>query len=241
MAWRSPRTAHSYDHLDETTIRALGDTPRYFVPLGNKAWFTDRGFKNVVEGWRPQTTCCVPSQGVADADGVGGLGAPGPLRSARGPHDASADWWDSNELGPGVRIVCTPCQHFRCDLCPSPRLRRTCACAVAVLIGPTIAHVAVGSEAASGRWLHDRNRTLWASWVVDTPGQRFFFGGDTAYRAVPKDAKEDDVPTCPAFKGRAAGQPPLTLRFDGARPERGVINEARRATPYCAHRRRRDR
>ena len=31
-------------------MRALGNTPRYFVPLGVKAWFTGLGLTNVVEG-----------------------------------------------------------------------------------------------------------------------------------------------------------------------------------------------
>jgi len=32
-----------YDHLDTRTIRALGNGPRYFVPLGVGRWLTDRG------------------------------------------------------------------------------------------------------------------------------------------------------------------------------------------------------
>ena len=44
------RALVSYDHLDENTVRALGNTPRYFVPLGVKAWFTGLGLTNVVEG-----------------------------------------------------------------------------------------------------------------------------------------------------------------------------------------------
>jgi hypothetical protein len=61
--------------------------------------------------------------------------------------------------------------------------------------------------ARSGRTAFDRNRTLWASWVVDARRQgadgrqRFYFSGDTAYRAVPKGADEAAVPTCPAFLG----------------------------------------
>lgn len=33
----------------------------------------------------------------------------------------------------------------------------------------------------SGRTLTDRNRTLWASWVLESGGQRIFFSGDTGY------------------------------------------------------------
>jgi hypothetical protein len=67
--------------------------------------------------------------------------------------------------------------------------------------------------ARSGRTAFDRNRTLWASWVVDARRQgadgrqRFYFSGDTAYRAVPKGADEAAVPTCPAFLGASHRHP----------------------------------
>lgn len=32
-----------YDHLDTATIKALGDAPQYFVPLGIKAWLVNKG------------------------------------------------------------------------------------------------------------------------------------------------------------------------------------------------------
>lgn len=32
-----------YDHLDASSIRSLGNAPVYFVPLGLKAWFTNKG------------------------------------------------------------------------------------------------------------------------------------------------------------------------------------------------------
>lgn len=41
-----------YDHLDESTIAGLtaaGQRPRYLVPLGVGAWFTERGIANVTE------------------------------------------------------------------------------------------------------------------------------------------------------------------------------------------------
>ncbi|NIP14195.1 MAG: MBL fold metallo-hydrolase [Pseudomonadales bacterium] len=48
-----------YDHLDEPTIRFLGDRPRYFVPLGLKQWLVDAGIdpSRVVEldWWEEQT------------------------------------------------------------------------------------------------------------------------------------------------------------------------------------------
>ena len=91
------------------------------------------------------------------------------------------DWWQGVHLDiPGVGSVtmtCTPSQHF------------------------------------SGRGLLDHGSTLWCSWVLiagapsdvsadahSSIPQKVFFAGDTGYRYVPKDAKELDMPSCPAFK-----------------------------------------
>lgn len=40
---------------------------------------------------------------------------------------------------------------------------------------------ATPSQHFSGRGLFDRNRTLWASWVISGPKNRVFFSGDTGY------------------------------------------------------------
>lgn len=53
------------------------------------------------------------------------------------------DWWEGATFQ-GLKIVCTPAQHF------------------------------------SGRWLNDRNQTLWCSYVV-TGKKRFYFAGDSGY------------------------------------------------------------
>ena len=48
-----------YDHLDEPTIRFLGDRPRYFVPLGLKQWLVDAGIDQSrvteLDWWEKQT------------------------------------------------------------------------------------------------------------------------------------------------------------------------------------------
>lgn len=41
--------------------------------------------------------------------------------------------------------------------------------------------IATPARHFSGRGLFDRNSTLWASWVIQTPGHRVFFSGDTGY------------------------------------------------------------
>lgn len=53
------------------------------------------------------------------------------------------DWWEGASFD-GLKIVCTPAQHF------------------------------------SGRWLNDRNQTLWCSWTV-LGKKRFYFAGDSGY------------------------------------------------------------
>ena len=54
------------------------------------------------------------------------------------------DWWEGVTYK-GVKIICTPAQHF------------------------------------SGRWVTDRNTTLWCSWVIIGNGRRLYFGGDSGY------------------------------------------------------------
>lgn len=128
--------------MDEATILKLQiHKPLFFVPLGNKKWFTDLGIDNCIE----------------------------------------ADWDDEHLIKKNdstsytigylfpIWIIsgCTPCQHF------------------------------------SGRSLTDRNMTLWSSWFLKTKHKRFFFGGDTGYRSVPKGTLNKDIdtlPRCPAFK-----------------------------------------
>jgi N-acyl-phosphatidylethanolamine-hydrolysing phospholipase D len=58
-----------YDHLDEYTVKTLGDRPTWVVPLGYKQWFTDLGVAKVVEfDWWDQreiaaaTIIATPSQ-----------------------------------------------------------------------------------------------------------------------------------------------------------------------------------
>lgn len=41
--------------------------------------------------------------------------------------------------------------------------------------------VATPAQHFSGRGLNDRNKTLWASWVITTPSHKVFFSGDSGY------------------------------------------------------------
>jgi len=53
------------------------------------------------------------------------------------------DWWEGGSFL-GLKIICTPAQHF------------------------------------SGRWVNDRNQTLWCSWIVQGK-KRLYFAGDSGY------------------------------------------------------------
>jgi N-acyl-phosphatidylethanolamine-hydrolysing phospholipase D len=78
-----------YDHLDERSVLALQQRqadkpPRYYVPLGVKAWFTAREINNVVEldWWQS-----------ADFGGTTFHALPVQHFSGRGPFDRNATLW----------------------------------------------------------------------------------------------------------------------------------------------------
>jgi L-ascorbate metabolism protein UlaG (beta-lactamase superfamily) len=52
-----------------------------------------------------------------------------------------------------------------------------------VMAGGDLAFTAVPAHHFSGRSLTDRNRTLWSSWVIQTPRHQVFFSGDTGPHA----------------------------------------------------------
>lgn len=45
----------------------------------------------------------------------------------------------------------------------------------------SVRFTATPAQHSSGRWLHDQNTRLWASWVIARGEHRLFFGGDTGY------------------------------------------------------------
>lgn len=77
-----------YDHLDEGSVRHLaaqaGGSPRFFVPLGLKAWFVGRGIRDVVEldWWQ-----------AAEKGGITFTLAPVQHWSARSPWDRNQTLW----------------------------------------------------------------------------------------------------------------------------------------------------
>lgn len=73
----------------------------------------------------------------------------------------------------------------------------------------------VPAQHFSGRGLFDRNRRLWAGFVVEGASRRFYRAGDTGY--------------FPGFAEMTS--PPLPGRGRPARPGRGPCLEGRRDTP----------
>lgn len=69
----------------------------------------------------------------------------------------------------------------------------------------------------SARTLLDKDTTLWCSWAVSTGGRSVWFGGDTGYRAVPRDGMDMDspeflaLPVCPQFRDIGAHRGPFDL------------------------------
>ncbi|KAF2153235.1 Zn-dependent hydrolase/oxidoreductase [Myriangium duriaei CBS 260.36] len=86
----------------------------------------------------------------------------------------------------------------------------------------------------SARTPFDKSHTLWASWSVESGGQKLWFGGDTGYRSVPELPEgEDDygekhskLPHCPAFAeiGKLRGPFNLGLIPIGAYDPRYIMS-----------------
>jgi N-acyl-phosphatidylethanolamine-hydrolysing phospholipase D len=138
-----------YDHLDRETVRRLasqpGGSPRFFVPLGLKAWFADQGIANVTE----------------------------------------LDWWNDIDFK-GLKFTLTPVQHW------------------------------------SKRTPWDENKTLWGGWVVEQPGFRFFFAGDTAYSLDFKDIRKHFGPIDLAAIPIGAYEPRWFMSIMHANPQEAV-------------------
>ena len=87
-----------------------------------------------------------------------------------------------------IRALAGRTQRFFCPLGVGAHLRRWGVPAAkiaeltwweSVSIAPGFDVIATPARHFSGRGLLDRDRTLWASWVVRGPQHRVFFGGDT--------------------------------------------------------------
>ncbi|POY73890.1 hypothetical protein BMF94_3060 [Rhodotorula taiwanensis] len=78
--------------------------------------------------------------------------------------------------------------------------------------GPNLRVVCTPCQHFTGRTPFDRNDTLWASWAIhSSTGGKVWFGGDTGYRSVARDAPSEDGPTCPVFAEIGHRQGPFDL------------------------------
>ncbi|MEY2953699.1 MAG: hypothetical protein RLZZ401_1786 [Pseudomonadota bacterium] len=97
-----------YDHLDRGTVLRLsqqaGGSPRFFVPLGNQAWFAELGIDNVVEmDWWDK----------ADFKGLEVRMTPVQHWSARGLTDRFKTLWGGWHVGTGAGALAAGHAPFR--------------------------------------------------------------------------------------------------------------------------------
>ena len=95
-----------YDHMDHPTItriRARHPNVHFFVPLGNKAWFTASGISNVTEldWWDERDIALSPTAGEKSVR----------VSSDGSSADRDIDPDASTPEHVVARIGCLPCQH----------------------------------------------------------------------------------------------------------------------------------
>ena len=71
----------------------------------------------------------------------------------------------------------------------------------------------------SGRWLHDRNQTLWAGWMLSTPHLSIYFAGDTAYAPFFKEIADHLMPPQIALLPIGAYEPHWLMQSVHMNPE----------------------
>jgi len=100
------------------------------------------------------------------------------------------DWWDDNEITRLPDSVDVTNEAALNEALASPSNRKITICTVP-------------SQHFSARSLTDRNKTLWAGWVIKSQDVKYFFAGDTGYRSLPDKCPEEEIqnyPSCPVFK-----------------------------------------
>lgn len=123
------------------------------------------------------------------------------------------DWWQAADIDSGSIVPSIESTPPASALPSSPSGRSS---------GPTVTCVPAQHQSARYGW--DRNASLWCGYVMNTQGgPRWYFSGDTGYRAVPHGAapgsvQEESSPACPAFReiGERLGPFDLSLLPIGA-------------------------
>ncbi|HVJ54490.1 MAG TPA: MBL fold metallo-hydrolase [Aliidongia sp.] len=74
----------------------------------------------------------------------------------------------------------------------------------------------------SARGLIDRNRTLWAGFILESPESRIYFGGDTGYGAIFRDTGRRYGPFDLALLGIGCYAPRAAMHMNHADPEEAI-------------------
>jgi len=90
----------------------------------------------------------------------------------------------------------------------------------AVVDGLTV--TAVPAIHRSARTLVDRNRTLWAGFILESARRRIYFGGDTGYGAVFKETGRRYGPFDLAMLGIGCYAPRAAMHMNHANPEEAI-------------------
>jgi L-ascorbate metabolism protein UlaG (beta-lactamase superfamily) len=85
-----------------------------------------------------------------------------------------------------------------------------------------LAVTAVPAIHRSARGLIDRNRTLWAGFVLESAERRVYFGGDTGYGAVFQDTGRRYGPFDLALLGIGCYAPRAAMHMNHANPEEAI-------------------
>jgi len=100
------------------------------------------------------------------------------------------DWWDDHEVTRIPDSVDITNESALNEALASPSNRKITICTVP-------------AQHFSARSIFDRDQTLWAGWVIKSHDVSYYFVGDTGYRSLPDECKEEEIenyPCCPIFK-----------------------------------------
>jgi len=180
-----------YDHLSHPTVNEIArrhPNCQFFVPLGNKKWFTECGIHNCTEldWWEDVDLTLRPNQPTASTDK--------PLSSASAAGSTTAS---TAQQDPGMitaRISCLPCQHTSART-PFDR-SKTLWSSWAVTSAP-----ASSSPTATPASVY---------FAGDT-GYRTVPRSSSHDESADWSPPYDKLPTCPAFKDIGTRRGPFTL------------------------------
>ncbi|KAL2432189.1 Metal-dependent hydrolase lscR [Exophiala dermatitidis] len=207
-----------YDHLSHPTIMEIARLHpecHFFVPLGNKKWFQACGIERCTEldWWEEVDFTLTPSSSSSS--------------SSSAPEKKEVNISSSEQTTTSTRVT-EPVGEQSKD-------NDNSSSSSAGSEGSITARIScLPCQHISARSIHDRARTLWASWSVKSGDKSLYFAGDTGYRTVPKESEGKDdwaeefasLPCCPAFKdiGRLRGPFDLGLIPIGAYMPRWIMS-----------------